>query len=200
MDFKDNKEAILAVYKETFEDLRERRRIEWQTFAIVNLIYLGLLKTLQGICSLSVGQAFAATLVIAIFTYVWFIRIYGNAMRFKFLQNIRGNIQEIWKCEEIIENSKTGRGWKKLGLDDDWIFYGHRGICVTIALYGLISVFVLWMKVENNIWIESRDFISSGILLTFIFIIAAVYLDLSHCCNMKKKMKKIASLASAEKI
>ena len=38
---------LIELYKETMEEVRDRRRVEWQTFAVVNLIYLGLLKLLH---------------------------------------------------------------------------------------------------------------------------------------------------------
>jgi hypothetical protein len=39
-------DTAIALYTQAMEDIRDRRHIEWQTFAVVNVIYLGLLKVL----------------------------------------------------------------------------------------------------------------------------------------------------------
>ena len=61
----DNKRTniIIALYNQAMEDIRDRRRVEWQTFAVVNVVYLGLLKVLYDYkCALTLFQAIMITI------------------------------------------------------------------------------------------------------------------------------------------
>lgn len=197
-------EALLVFYKEAMEELRERRRIEWQTFIVVNGVYLGLLKILQDLGSVSVFQAVLATIVISLFSYIWYIRIYGNAMRFAVLQKMRNDIQKCYKCDKIVGNAKNSMnlGWRRLQLEDDWILYGHRGICFVVVLYWIISIFGLWrFKVNYNRNIISKieqfnheNWFKFGfIILIFIFIVVAIWLDINHYGKLKRRLDQKVS-------
>ena len=162
-----------------------------------------MLKILQDFNQISVFQAVLATIVISLFSYIWYIRIYGNAMRFAVLQKMRSEIQKRYKCDKIVSNAKKdmelGWRWKPFNLKDDWVLYGHRGICFVVVLYWIISIFGLWrFKVEYNSKTISKiaqfnheNWLKAGfIILIFIFISVAVWLDIKHYRKIQSRLNQ----------
>jgi hypothetical protein len=103
----------------------------------VKFFYLSLLSGLQWFSgSIQLFQAIAVTLVIVAFSWIWFIRIYGNAARFRVNQSIRNNITggARFPYKDIIQealktqNSLGCPGWReKKKKDSNWPFFGYRG-------------------------------------------------------------------------
>jgi len=166
--------TVLEIYKSTMDELFERRRIEWQTFAIINVVYLALIKALYDIISLSVFEAGLITIVVSAFSWIWLIRIYGNGMRFLVLRNVRNKIVDDWGHSSMFQDarSKAKCGWKcwRMGEDrDDWPFFGHRGICYAIYLYCLVVLSMLWVRAVD---VDIRFAFKIGIvILAFILVI-----------------------------
>lgn len=182
-------ETILTVYRENMEEMRERRRIEWQTLIVVNAFYLSLFGGLKYLSKLPVFQAIAVTIIISVFTYIWFIRIYGNAVRFRFHQDVRNKISDSFSCSSIIQSALDAQkdlgcpGWKnkKQKCIPDWPVFGYRGICLVIILYGSVLVSALWIyRVEYRMECDDiQQFVVGGILVFFaiVFVIAGALVD-----------------------
>ena len=142
---------IVELYKETREEMRHRRRIEWQTFAVVNVIYLGLLKVLYDYKgTLTQFQALMIIIAVAFFTWIWLIRIYGNARRYDFSSNMRNRIQDNLKRDPVIRTlippDCVAGGWRF--WNKDWLFWSYRGICVAICLYFVAFFIGVWNKTD----------------------------------------------------
>jgi hypothetical protein len=139
----DDQNLIIALYTQAMEDLRHRNQLEWQTFAVVNVIYLGLLKVLYDYkCTITPFWAVMSTIFVIVFTWIWFIRIWGNAKRAFFATKMRNNIQRYVKSKpslcDLIPCRNVGGGWK--WWNRSWPLWSYRGICGAILLYGFALV------------------------------------------------------------
>jgi hypothetical protein len=187
--------AINTLYEQTMEETRWRRNNEWQTFAGIHVIY-GALITLLINYEIKVAyyEAISISIFLLLFTYIWHIRVYGNAIRFLFSTNLRSKLQDKYdKCylgNGFISSCRGGNRnnfyhyhYKKGG--GDWFLYGHRGICAILWLYCFIFIGGLLFYRTNfdNIYYEfswkSFWFISAPV----IFIIIAIIVDF---CLMKR--------------
>ncbi len=109
---------LSTIYTQAMEDFRHRVRVEWQTFAVVNVIYAAGIKALidsDDNC-FSLFGASVLTIAVLLFSAIWCIRIYGNAYRTEFCKCIftTGHFFGVPKtCVEIVEPVSSAES-------DDW--------------------------------------------------------------------------------
>jgi hypothetical protein len=149
-------DIAIALYTQAMEDIRDRRHIEWQTFAVVNVIYLGLLKVLYDYKDKIGGwYVLGIFLIVTLFTYIWFIRIYGNSRRYDFPMQMRNRIQKNLSCDPNIRDLipplsvDTYGGFRR--YKGDWPLWSYRGICVVLWLYWAVFIFGLLSKAERSL-------------------------------------------------
>jgi len=165
------------MYNKAMEEIIERRMVEWQTFLAVNAIYGFGFKALHDYKGkVTPFWALVLTGFIVVFTYVWFIRIYGNAMRGEFSRELRNRIQEF--CPEGLVPSKLDAGgweywntrylwpwWpfrKKCYKDGNgaWPLWGQRGVCFIVVMYAFAFIVALWLYRTRYADVSVRDFVS----------------------------------------
>ena len=132
---------VQVVYTQAIEEMRSRRSVEWQTFAMVNIIYGVALKVLwsyEG--TISPSSASIITGFLMLFTWVWFIRIYGNGRRYGYLTTMRRKIQDDLGYPDMRCVKDGGwRCWKK-----GWPLWSYGGICFVIIMYFAVLMALLW--------------------------------------------------------
>ena len=150
-------DVMLELYRQAMEDIRDRRKIEWQTFIVANAVYLGLLKVLHDYKgTISTPYAIVGLLVITLFTYIWFIRIYGNSRRCDFPTQMRNKIQNHLANDPVICNlmpphsvyTDGGLKWHKA----EWPLWTYRGISAVIWLYWAILVSGVLRKTDGAVF------------------------------------------------
>lgn len=137
-------EMRATVYTQAMEEIRDRRKIEWQTFAVVNVIYGVALKALWNYKGNI--EYFAASVIacfVFFFTWVWFIRIYGNGKRCDHPRIVRCRIQNTLQWYPQVE----GHGWRCWWKS--WPFWSFGGICLIIGIYCAAFMVILFLGARS---------------------------------------------------
>jgi len=159
------------LYTQAMQEISERRKIEWQTFIVVNAIYLGTFKILYDYKGmLTLWQSIMITITAVFFTYIWFIRIYANGRRSDFSIHMRNRAYSRLDPNLRTPHSTDISGgfvrWYK-----DWPLWAYRGVCVAILAYCIVLVAgVWWYRTAEplfSIYIDLNDSIAVSLNKAF---------------------------------